>query len=496
MRYNPTHQYDMTSNYRHNRSREDALSEVVGFVLILGVLVLVFSLYLTYGIPAQGRENEILHMNEVKDQFVTYKIGMDSLFTNDKIGTTLGNSFTLGTGGGYTQGMMSIIPIMSPVGSSGVIAINQRTPVNETLNISSHSLVMNDTFTSSEDLQEGVPRTVTYVPDHLYVNISGIQAADLGPAGVFGANVSGKNWIVHINLTPRVTYYQNYTLTPSSGGYTMSLQDQYNYDRSDIAITVRKGGVTTLQDLTVYSKVSPGIVYPVDLMDETYGLDTVIRSRDTVTLVTEKPLGAVQATGNVTYDFTDTNPYTITPISLGSVEYRAQNNYWIAQNYYYQMGGVFLSQAEGNVSYRLPPEISFSNDSLHNLVSVTINALTFEPANRGLVGGNSPVQLKTKLESVYSLPYAESDQITGNTKYVWIGVNTSDPKANAMWESYFDSTARTAGIPSGHYTVGRLQNESYIRISGPYSDASNDIRLTVTNATYSTWVHGVGGVYE
>ena len=94
-------------------------------------------------------------------------------------------------------------------------------------------------------------------------------------------------------------------------------------------------------------------------MDETYGLDTVIRSRDTVTLVTEKPLGAVQATGNVTYDFTDTNPYTITPISLGSVEYRAQNNYWIAQNYYYQMGGVFLSQAEGNVSYRLPRKFPF-----------------------------------------------------------------------------------------------------------------------------------------
>jgi hypothetical protein len=276
----------------------------------------------------------------------------------------------------------------------------------------------------------------------------------------------------------------------------MSLQDQYNYDRSDIAITVRKGVVTTLQDLTVYSKATSGTIYTVDLMDEAYGLNTYIIPRDPVTLVTDKTLNAVRATGNVTYGFTDMNPYTITPISLGSIEYRAQNNYWIAQDYYYQMGGVFLSQADGNVSYKLPPEISFTNDSVHNLVSVTINALTFNPANRGIVGGNSPVQIKTQLESVYPVPYAPGDESTGNTKSVWIGVNTSDLKANAMWESYFDSSARTAGIPSGQYTVGRQHNESYIWISGPYSDATNDIRLSVTNATYSTWVHGVGGVYE
>ena len=56
--------------------RESGLSEVIGFVLIIGLLVVVASLYLTYGVPAQGRENEILHMNEVKDQFVEYKLSL------------------------------------------------------------------------------------------------------------------------------------------------------------------------------------------------------------------------------------------------------------------------------------------------------------------------------------------------------------------------------------------------------------------------------------
>lgn len=486
----------MTPN---RRTSENGLSEVVGFVLILGVLVLVFSLYLTYGIPAQGRENEILHMNEVKDQFVAYKLSMDSLFNNDKVGTTLGNSFTLGSSGGYTQGMMSFVPVMSPISSSGVIAINQRTPVHETLNISSHSLVLSDTGQIAEDL----PRQVAYVPKHVYVNIS-VTPGNLGPDGVFGANVSGKNWIAYINLTPRMTYYENYTLNlpvGSGGVYTLTKVDMYNYNRSDIAITVKKSGVTTLQDFTVYSGISSSTstVYQLDLMDETYGISNLIKSRDTINLITEKttPLNNVQANGNVTYGFTDKNPYWITPIPLGALEYRAQNNYWIPQDYYYQMGGVFLYQNEGNVSFKLPPEISFTNDSVNNLVSVNINALAFDANDRGLIGGNSPVQVKTELKSIYSIPYAPGDEITGNSKSVRIGVNTTDTKANAMWENYFDSTARTAGIPTTEYTVGRDKGESYIYITGPYADNThNDIRLTVTNATYSTWVHGVGGVYE
>jgi len=487
----------MTPN---RRTSETGLSEVVGFVLILGVLVLVFSLYLTYGIPAQGRESEIAHMNDVKDQFVSYKLSMDSLFYNDEVGTTLGNSFMLGTGGGYSQGMTSFIPIMSPVSSNGVLAINQRTPVPETLNISSHSLILNDTFTSSEELQESIPRTITYTPDHLYVNISIITPpVNLGPEQVFGANISGKTWIAYVNLTPRMTYYQNYSLIQSEGTYSLSLQDAYNYNRSDIAITVNKGGVTTIQDFIVYNNVVPNRIYQIDLMDESYGLNSVIRSQDTIKLVTEKttPTNNVRASGNVTYDFVDTDRYQVTPIALGALEYRAHNNYWISQDYYYQMGGVFLSQTDGNVSHKLPPAISFKNDSVHNLISVKIDALSFNPENHGLIGGNSPVQVKTKLESVYSVPYVRGDEITGNSKYVWIGVNTTDTKANAMWESYFDSTARTAGIPMEEYTVGRLNGESYIEINGPYADTThNDIRLTVTNATYSTWVHGVGGVYE
>ncbi len=109
-----------------SRARDDALSEVVGFVLILGVIVLALSLYQLYGVPAVGRENEILHMSAVKDRFIDYKIALDSLWVNDQTGATLSTSFDLSTEGGYTQGGGIIFPMLAPIPSAGTINVNRR----------------------------------------------------------------------------------------------------------------------------------------------------------------------------------------------------------------------------------------------------------------------------------------------------------------------------------------------------------------------------------
>ena len=189
---------------------ENGLSEVVGFVLILGVLVLVFSLYLTYGIPAQGRENEILHMNEVKDQFVSYKLSLDSLLTIQG-GIDASNSFTLGTGGGYTQGMMSIVPVLSPISSTGVIAINQRVPgPGESLNISSQSLIANSSRLPVGFAITAVPvvHTDTSPPSGITVYIDTSLASSDEMQRPYSVTVNGTqhdnaNWEAIVNLTPR-----------------------------------------------------------------------------------------------------------------------------------------------------------------------------------------------------------------------------------------------------------------------------------------------------
>ncbi len=109
------------------REREDALSEVVGFVLLIAVVIAAFSIYITYSIPSQGRSNEISHMDEVKDEFVALKIGVDSLWTNGQTGTLISTTIKPGTPGATTTGSNGFLPIMQPVASSGTVAINQRT---------------------------------------------------------------------------------------------------------------------------------------------------------------------------------------------------------------------------------------------------------------------------------------------------------------------------------------------------------------------------------
>lgn len=61
---------------------EGGISEVVGFVFLLAVVVGGMSLYLVYGVPVLGREAEISHMDDVRGWFVDYKTGIDQLWLN------------------------------------------------------------------------------------------------------------------------------------------------------------------------------------------------------------------------------------------------------------------------------------------------------------------------------------------------------------------------------------------------------------------------------
>lgn len=113
-----------------------ALSEVVGFVLLLGVLVAAASLWMTFVVPAEGRENEITQMDTVRDRFTDYKIGLDSLWLNNQSGITVSTSFNLGSGGGNTQASGLFLPLLQPQASSATLSVINMT---DTLTVASSS---------------------------------------------------------------------------------------------------------------------------------------------------------------------------------------------------------------------------------------------------------------------------------------------------------------------------------------------------------------------
>ncbi|MGP8255029.1 MAG: hypothetical protein ACLQMU_05025 [Methanoregula sp.] len=470
--------------------REQALSEVIGFVLILGIVMAAFSLYLIYGVPVQGRENEINHMSDINDQFVSYKIGVDSLWTNQQTGLAMSTTFPLGTAGQTAQGSTSIIPVLQPVGSTGVIAINQRTTTPEIFTISSNSYISNKTAILS-----GTPLSITPSPyTQVYLNpLSGLQVNITASTVSQNENparsviINGNTWNATINITPQMTYYLTYALTGQGTNQNLTSAPAYNYNRTDITITVLKNGIKSLDGVTIYSNIQQGTTYSVNLLDPAYGLNSIIAYPAAITYSVYNPNSDVAAIATAQYAYTYQPNYTYS-VPLGSLAYSTNNNYWIPQTYYYQMGGVFLSQIDG-ITYKLPPEITFANNGNGN-ITVNIVALAYDPADAGTIGGSSPAQISTYLKpDAGSLPYAP---VSPNTWNASINITTPDPNAAVMWASYLNAAAnQTGGIPTTYYTAGNTTTGGYIYLYG-INDGNPHITLTGKTANLSVSVQSVG----
>jgi len=117
-----------------NTSDDVAISEVIGFVLLLALGIAVLSLYMVYVVPINGREDEIAQMTYVEEQFTDYKLTLDALWTSRLINTNgpspavnvnpvlSSNVMRLGNGGNSLKSGISF-PLFKPIASSAIISI-------------------------------------------------------------------------------------------------------------------------------------------------------------------------------------------------------------------------------------------------------------------------------------------------------------------------------------------------------------------------------------
>jgi hypothetical protein len=138
-----------------HRNNDHGLSEVIGFILILALIITAISIWMTYVVPAQGREMEISHMDYVGQWFLDYKIAVDSLWMNDEIGVTDSTTLTLGSKGGNTQTSGLFLPMMQPIGSGGMLSINS----SDTMTVKVDGTTVLDKIPMS---------TLTYQSDNYY----------------------------------------------------------------------------------------------------------------------------------------------------------------------------------------------------------------------------------------------------------------------------------------------------------------------------------------
>ncbi len=163
------------------QNNEWALSEVIGFILILGVLVTAIALWMMYVVPVTGREDEITQMNAVRDRFTDYKISLDSLWVNSpsgaawsQDGVTLSTSFNLGTGGGNTEASGLFLPMLKPIASSATLSVKNN---GDTMNISSLGGSTNMNVNNSMGILEYQSQNYYWLQQRYYYQTGGVFLA-------------------------------------------------------------------------------------------------------------------------------------------------------------------------------------------------------------------------------------------------------------------------------------------------------------------------------
>jgi len=441
--------------------RERGLSEIVGFILILATIVVAIAVYSNYGIPAQGREGEIQHMDQVKDRFVEFKINLDSLWSNRQCGTAIGTSFSLGTGSAATTGFLSIIPLLAPVGSSATLALNQRA---EYINITMDSYLMvdsggvNDSAVIQTVAPATTPITFSTTPRYFFINITSPDL--LKKHGIHVQPASGSDWEAWVNLTPAYTFSRRFSITNGTSQwdwykiYSFSEWNEARWNHTDVTVSTWKGGIPVVQDLGVVSNATYPANYIVDLMNPAYGISGSLGSTQSLT--------ATRSDYTIVGSYLTNYSYWPTvqvgsPQLMGSLEYDAQNKYWVNQHYYYQMGGIFLEQDEGN-TVKVPPAISFSTTA-DGFPVVNINEI-FLTSPSAIIQGSGPVQVTSSVTGITG-----TQMVAGNnTRSVNISITAQSANAALAWQQALQNAATTAGFSSTIYTSNAAGTVGFLNV--------------------------------
>lgn len=352
--------------------RDDALSEIIGFILILAIMVIISTLYLVYVVPVQGRDNEIEHMKEIEQFFINFKMNMDSLWVNNQFGVPFNSIVTLGTKGPNTAGSFSIFPLLQPAGTSGTMSIS----TNDTF-----ELTVDGIFTGGGNSSSSLVKASTVSEPNTdliyYFKTDETQVNLTNPAIFF---TTQGDWIAKFQVknTPYVS-----DVLVNQNGTVKEVQKNQEYD---LTVSVNKSGVRTLEDWPVYRNISPNTSYYLDLLDEAYGLNSDIRFPFVVNVVPSSP---VYLTDKGYHEDTITVRYPI-----GQLRYDSHNYYWVNQNYQYRLGGVFLGQ-EGVTLPKINPGIKITNEILpdgRNVMEVYLTMFSIQGTTDTL-SESDPVQI-------------------------------------------------------------------------------------------------------
>jgi hypothetical protein len=439
---------------------DDAVSEIIGFILILAIIAIVASLYLTYVVPSQGRDLEITHMALIQNEFLDYKTSVDSLWINEQ-NVTIINPFILGTSPGTSQGTFLNLPLFQPLPSSGTMSVNGPNGKN-TIKIEAIGHLSSVSPDQSGSTDNNTWNIATH-PNHIYVLLTTGQTRSSSStrSDVYIKDGIRNAWNITISAVPVVD------LNATTPKYTTNI-----VVNASIIKNIAGKNLPVSRELTIKTDAEPGgVVYPVDLMDiidGIYNVDANITFPQT--FIVSQALGSTISSTSHTIEYpynSDSLSYTHT---MGSLEYQSHNNYWIQQNYVYQMGGVFVVQSDGAVA-KIPPSITISRNPFNYSIAL-VQLTDFMIIGNSNVASNGLAHADTtsKVYDGREIPgYANADNVTITVN------NANNPSLAPAWDVAMD---RIALIAQNEQNTGNIPNNIIISVQHATSPAYQTV-LTV-----------------
>ncbi|MEM2388185.1 MAG: hypothetical protein QXW78_03585 [Candidatus Thermoplasmatota archaeon] len=306
---------------------------IVVAILLVVLLVSVLAIIQLYYVPRWMEEREAEHMDAVANQFANLKYAID-LIAMEKISSPLTNSITLGS---------KELPYFLSSRSFGSIQILSSITSNFTLLMSIEGYQYEE--------KENVSCSNTSITDIISIN----------------------SLELNINKLTVGDYY-NISFSDNSS-ISVKVDDFDSYCR--INLTVKKEN-TTILNQTIFSGIDIGSAFFIDLMDEKYAFSTKVLP------YIPKPFNATFSVSNgifiISYEGYEEKNGNIS-FPFGTLIYRADNAYFVDQNYIYEGGAVFLSQHDGN-TILFPPSIEIKNSS----INLTLIDLVPMPGKEGAAG--------------------------------------------------------------------------------------------------------------
>lgn len=463
--------------------QEQGLSEVIGFLMIIALLGILFSMYLLYVVPIQGKDAEISHMKYVSQQFIDLKSDIDSLIINERVNVPIARSFELGTLSSTGQGSLSILPIQGFIEAAGTLVVNQQMDtlqIQGVFQTSDMTSVLQNLVSPPEN--KNIPAQ-WIEGDHLYINYPGIDSINNTVNGTVFLVTTNSSIISNVtNTTTTKDYYGDYVIRPKTryelnktfnfvletgeDPYITNPDNSTEYDPDIIWWTINK--TDPARNTTDYVTYKP----KTDIIFEFYNKSTLRYTRTLQENATAYPhifdlskINEIISTNPNLLEFNLAPKFTnaggmnapkwqfirTEPQPLGSLQYWSQNRYWINQELLYEMGGLFLKQSEG-VSIMLIPSLSVTPIETTDGINITVSLVDVSITDTNDVSGSKSAQIFAKVDSVIKNQLKEMDHgmnlithsITPeqpNTKFLVITFKPENPKdktTTRLWKRAFD----------------------------------------------------------